>query len=485
MTKTIADIVGTSVDFEILGDIERLLKGVAIDSREVKEGYLFAARKGTAMDGHLFIDQAIHNGAVAVCCEQLPETIRPGVTYLKVNDMSDVLPGVVGRFYDFPSRELKLIGVTGTNGKTTVTSLAYNLFKDLGYSVGLISTIEILINDRHIKARLTTPDIVELNDLLSQMVKAGCDYVFMEVSSHAIDQGRIAGLNFTMGVFTNLTRDHLDYHGSFKEYIYAKKKFFDHLERSSLALVNVDDGNGEVMVQSTRAQILRYSMRSLVDFKGKILSNDNAGLELQINDRRLISKLSGAFNGYNLLAVYGIASSMEIESEDDVLNALSKLKPVRGRFDMVLTNPMVVVDYAHTPDALENVLKTLKSIGKGRAITTIVGCGGNRDQGKRPVMAAIAVRYSGKVVLTSDNPRYEDPVSIINDMMKGVQTEEKEKVIVEVDRKLAIESAIDDASRDDIILIAGKGHEEYQEIRGERTFFSDHNIVRNKISEDI
>lgn len=468
---------------EVIHSTHMAIASVSSDSRKIKKGSLFVAIQGTASDGHDFIQKAIENGAVAIVCETLPEKKEEGITYVKVANASYSLGIMACNFYDNPSEKLKLVGVTGTNGKTTTVTLLFNLFKSLGYSVGLLSTVENKINNTSIVATHTTPDAVSLNELLHTMVEQGCEYVFMEVSSHAVVQHRIAGLSFTGAVFTNITHDHLDYHKTFDEYIKAKKTFFDHLPSTAFALTNKDDRNGLVMFQNSKAKRHTYALKNMADFKCKIIENHLAGLFLNIDNQELWVKLIGTFNAYNVLAVYATAILLK-QDKTNVLTALSNLNSVDGRFQYVKSPNGVIgiVDYAHTPDALKNVLETIKDIRTGNEqVITLVGCGGDRDSAKRPVMAAIACEYSSKVILTSDNPRSEDPEEILNQMQKGVNPVDVKKTLRITDRKEAIRTACSLSHAGDIILIAGKGHEKYQEIKGVKHHFDDMEILKETI----
>ncbi|MBZ4190335.1 UDP-N-acetylmuramoyl-L-alanyl-D-glutamate--2,6-diaminopimelate ligase [Niabella beijingensis] len=455
------------------------ISAVTIDSRNVKPGSVFVAVKG-GMDGHQFIDNAVQNGAAAIVCETLPETRAAQVTYVQVADSAAAAGIIAHHFYGQPSTQLKLVGVTGTNGKTTIATLLYKLFSSLGFTCGLISTVQNHIGAEKLEATHTTPDAVSLNSLLAQMVAGGCQYAFMEVSSHAIHQHRIEGLEFAGGIFSNITHDHLDYHKTFDEYIRVKKTFFDQLPKEAFALTNVDDKRGVVMVQNTRAAIKTYSLRTTSDFKGKILDNSIMGLHMMVDEQEVHFRLIGEFNAYNLLAVYGAAVSLGQEKVA-VLQTLSVLNGAAGRFDYIVSpksNIIGIVDYAHTPDALLNVLATIKKLRKGfEQVITVVGCGGDRDKTKRPVMAEVACEYSDKVIFTSDNPRSEDPLVIIKDMEAGVPAGSRRKCISIADRKEAIKTAISLADESDIILIAGKGHETYQEIKGVRNHFDDRETV--------
>lgn len=464
----------------ICGQTDIEITGVNIDSRRIKEGHLFVAQRGTQVDGHKFIPKAIELGAKAVLCEVLPEEKAEGVTYVQVESTEDVVGKVATTFYGDPSRKLKLVGVTGTNGKTTIATLLYNMFRKLGYKCGLLSTVCNYIEDEAVPADHTTPDPIELNYLLSRMVDAGCQYAFMECSSHAIAQKRIGGLNFVGGLFTNLTRDHLDYHKTFENYRNAKKAFFDQLPKTAFAITNADDKNGLVMVQNTKATVKTYSTRTMADFKAKILECHFGGMYLEIDGREVGVQFIGKFNVSNLLAVYG-AAVMLGEKPENVLLVMSTLKSVSGRLDPIQSPEgyTAIVDYAHTPDALENVLNAIHEVleGKGRVIT-VCGAGGNRDKGKRPLMAQEAVKQSDKVIITSDNPRFEEPQDIINDMLAGLDDQQMKKVVSIVDRREAIRTACMLAQKGDVILVAGKGHEDYQEIKGVKHHFDDKEVLR-------
>jgi UDP-N-acetylmuramoyl-L-alanyl-D-glutamate--2,6-diaminopimelate ligase len=451
-----------------------VISGIAMDSREVKPGYLFVAVKGTLTDGHQFIEKAISLGAVAIVFQNqtpLPEDI----TGIKVLDSAEALAWIACQWFGHPSRKMSLTAVTGTNGKTTVATLLHGLFMELGYKVGLLSTVENKINAEVIPATHTTPDAITLNALLAEMVKAGCSHVFMEASSHAIHQRRIAGLQFSGAIFTNLSHDHLDYHNTFDEYIAAKKMLFDGLESSAFSLVNVDDKRGKVMVQNTSSKIKTYSLQTGANFRGRVISNTLQGLQMELNGKEVWFGLVGDFNAYNLTAVFGAAVLLG-EREEEVLVAMSSLHPVRGRFERIAleNGAAAIVDYAHTPDALVNVLKTIKSMQvPGEQVITVVGCGGNRDKTKRPIMAQAASKWSQQVILTSDNPRNEDPKIIIQEMMDGVPFSSRRHVAVIEDREAAIREAIKMAKPNDVVLIAGKGHETYQEINGVKHPFDD------------
>ena len=464
----------------VTGDTEKEITGVNIDSRRVGAGHLFVAMRGTQTDGHAYIGKAVGQGAAAVLCEDMPEDAAEGVTYVQVKSTEDVVGEVATTFYGDPSRKLKLVGVTGTNGKTTIATLLYNMFRKFGYKCGLLSTVCNYIEDERIEADHTTPDPIELNRLLARMVEAGCQYAFMECSSHAIAQKRIGGLKFAGGIFTNLTRDHLDYHKTFENYRNAKKAFFDGLPKGAFAITNADDKNGMVMVQNTKATVKTYSTRTMADFRAKILECHFGGMYLEIDGREVGVQFIGKFNVSNLLAVYGTAVMLG-EKPEDVLVVMSTLKSVSGRLDPVHSPEgyTAIVDYAHTPDALENVLKAIHEVlgGKGQVIT-VCGAGGNRDKGKRPLMAQEAVRQSDRVIITSDNPRFEEPQAIIDDMLAGLDAKQMKKVVSIVDRREAIRAACMMAKKGDVILVAGKGHENYQEIRGVKHHFDDKEVLR-------
>ena len=463
----------------IEGNTDVEITGVNIDSRKIKDGHLFVAMKGTQVDGHKFIGKAIESGAKAILCEDMPQEKNDGVCYIQVASTEDAVGKVATLFFGDPSKHLKLVGVTGTNGKTTIATLLYNMFRKFGYKVGLLSTVCNYIDDREVPADHTTPDPIELNELLSEMVKAGCEYAFMECSSHAIHQKRIGGLKFTGGIFTNLTRDHLDYHKTFENYRNAKKAFFDGLPKTAFAITNADDRNGMVMVQNTKATIKTYSTRQMADFRARIIEMHFAGMYLDIDGHEVGVQFIGKFNVSNLLAVYAAARMLGMQPED-ILVAMSTLHSVSGRLEPI-QNPdgfTAIVDYAHTPDALENVLNAIHEVlnGKGKVIT-VCGAGGNRDKGKRPLMAQEAARQSDRVIITSDNPRFEEPQDIINDMIAGLNKEQLKKVITIVDRKEAIKTACMMAQKGDVILVAGKGHENYQEIKGVKHHFDDKEVL--------
>ena len=462
------------------GNTETEVTGVNIDSRKVTEGNLFVAVKGTQTDGHQFIPKAIAQGATAVLCETIPEDRAEGVIYVQVDSTEKSVGKVATLFYDDPSNKLKLVGVTGTNGKTTIATLLYNMFRKFGHKVGLLSTVCNYIDGEAIPADHTTPDPIELNMLLHRMVEAGCEYAFMECSSHAIHQHRIGGLHFAGGLFTNLTRDHLDYHKTFENYRDAKKMFFDSLGKDAFAITNADDKNGMVMVQNCKAQVKTYSTQRVADFHARILECHFEGMLLEVNGKEVAVRFIGRFNVSNLLAVYG-AAVMLGKDPQDVLVVLSTLKSVNGRLEPIHSPEgyTAIVDYAHTPDALENVLKAIHDVlnGKGHVIT-VCGAGGNRDKGKRPLMAQEAVKQSDKVILTSDNPRCEEPQAIIEDMLAGLNAQQKRNVLSIVDRKEAIRTASMMAEKGDVILVAGKGHEDYQEIMGVKHHFDDHEVIK-------
>ena len=463
------------------GDIDIDIKAVNIDSRKIENGHLFIAMKGTQVDGHKFIDKAIALGATAILLEDMPETLEDKVTYVQVKSTEEDAGKVATLFYGDPSKKLKLVGVTGTNGKTTIATLLYEMFREFGYKVGLLSTVCNYIDDKAIPADHTTPDPIELNRLLGDMVAEGCEYAFMECSSHAIHQRRISGLDFTGAIFTNLTRDHLDYHKTFENYRNAKKMFFDDLSKNAFAITNADDKNGMIMVQNTKATIKTYSIKRMADFRAKILECHFEGMYLEIDGKEVGVQFIGKFNVSNLLAVYG-AAVMLGKKPEDILVALSTLKSVNGRLEPIQSPEgyTAIVDYAHTPDALENVLAAIHEVldTKGGHIITVCGAGGHRDKGKRPLMAQEAVKQSDTVILTSDNPRDEDPQAIINDMLAGLDTKQKKKVLNIVDRKEAIRTAAMMAKKGDVILVAGKGHENYQEINGVKHHFDDHEVIR-------
>ena len=463
------------------GDVDIEIKGVNIDSRKIENGHLFIAMKGTQVDGHKFISKAIELGAVAILLEDMPEVLDDKVTYVQVASTEEDAGKVATMFYGDPSHKLKLVGVTGTNGKTTIATLLYRMFREFGYKVGLLSTVCNYINDEEYPASHTTPDPIELNCLLAKMVDEGCEYAFMECSSHAIHQHRIGGLDFVGGIFTNLTRDHLDYHKTFENYRNAKKMFFDGLSKNAFAITNADDKNGMIMVQNTKATVKTYSIKRMADFRAKILECHFEGMYLEIDGKEVGVQFIGKFNVSNLLAVYG-AAIMLGKKPEEILIAMSTLKSVNGRLEPIQSPEgfTAVVDYAHTPDALENVLNAIHDVldGKGGHVITVCGAGGHRDKGKRPLMAQEAVKQSDTVILTSDNPRDEEPQAIIDDMLAGLDTTQRKKVLTIVDRKQAIRTAAMMAKKGDVILVAGKGHENYQEINGVKHHFDDHEVIR-------
>jgi UDP-N-acetylmuramoyl-L-alanyl-D-glutamate--2,6-diaminopimelate ligase len=469
----------------VKGSTEIAVNKIEFDSRKIQENDVFVAIRGTVSNGHDFIEKAINLGAVAVICDVLPEVIVVGVTYIQVKDTNSALAYMANNYYDNPSSNLKLVGITGTNGKTTIASLLYQLFKKAGYKVGLLSTVKIMVDEVEYKATHTTPDSLTINYYLNEMVAMGCEFCFMEVSSHGIHQKRTEGLHFEGGVFTNLSHDHLDYHPTFAEYRDVKKSFFDHLPKTAFALTNIDDKNGTVMLQNTNAKKLTYALKSYADYKAQILENQLSGLLLKVNENEVWVKLIGTFNAYNLLAIYGTAVQLGIESFE-ALRLLSELESVSGRFQFIVSNEKItaIVDYAHTPDALENVLKTINDIRtKNEQLITVVGCGGDRDKTKRPIMANIATQMSDKVIITSDNPRTENPETIISEMEAGVEPQNFKKTVSITDRKQAIKNACQLANPNDIILIAGKGHETYQEINGVRHDFDDMKIVKEFLEQ--
>ncbi len=476
----LTDLIKNVNPVNVAGPTDIEITGINIDSRRIKDGHLFVAMRGTQVDGHKFIPKAVELGAKAVLCEDMPEQKADGVTYVQVASTEDAVGKAATAFYGAPSRKLRLVGVTGTNGKTTIATLLYNMFTKLGHKCGLLSTVCNYIVDEKVPADHTTPDPIELNELLARMVEAGCEYAFMECSSHAIAQKRIGGLHFTGGIFTNLTRDHLDYHKTFENYRDAKKAFFDSLPKSAFAITNADDKNGMVMVQNCKANIKTYSTRTVADFKGRIIECHFEGMYLDIDGHEVGVNFIGKFNVSNLLAVYG-AAVMLGQQPEDILVTLSTLHSVNGRLEPIHSPEgyTAVIDYAHTPDALENVLNAIHDVlgGKGHVIT-VCGAGGNRDKGKRPLMAQEAVKQSDKVIITSDNPRFEEPQDIINDMLAGLNAQQMRKVLTIVDRKEAIRTACMMAQKGDVVLIAGKGHEDYQDIKGVKHHFDDHEVVR-------
>jgi len=467
------------------GSTDVAIKKIEFDSRKVQQDDVFVAIRGLLSDGHDFIQKAIVSGAIAIVCDTLPEIITTGIAYIQVKDTNAALAFLAANYYGNPSQHLKLVGITGTNGKTTVASLLYQLFKNAGYKVGLISTVKILVDEKEYKATHTTPDSLTINYYLEEMIENGVEFCFMEVSSHGIHQKRTEGLYFVGGVFTNLSHDHLDYHPTFAEYRDVKKSFFDQLPKTAFALTNVDDKNGLVMMQNTAARKLTYALKTYADYKAQILENQLSGLLLKINENEVWVRLIGTFNAYNLLAIYGTAVELGLDNLE-VLRLLSDLESVSGRFQFIVSNKKItaIVDYAHTPDALENVLKTINDIRtNNEQLITVVGCGGDRDKTKRPIMANIASTMSDKVIITSDNPRTENPNEIISQMEAGVEPQNYKKTLSIEDRKQAIKTACQLANENDIILIAGKGHETYQEIQGVRHDFDDMKIVKEILEQ--
>ena len=467
------------------GATDITISKIEFDSRKIELNDVFVAIRGTLSDGHDYIEKALSLGAIAVICEEFPSVIVNGVTYIKVKDANEALAFLAANYYENPSENIRLVGVTGTNGKTTIASLLYQLFKKAGYKVGLLSTVKIMVDEQEFKATHTTPDSLTINKYLDLMVQEGCEFCFMEVSSHGVHQKRTEGLRFEGGVFTNLSHDHLDYHNTFAEYRDVKKSFFDNLPKSAIAITNIDDKNGLVMLQNTKAKKLTYALKSYADYKAQILENQLSGLLLKINDNEVWVKLIGSFNAYNLLAIYGVAVELGIEKVE-ALRLLSELESVSGRFQFIVSDSKItaIVDYAHTPDALENVLKTIEDIRtKNEQLITVVGCGGDRDKTKRPIMANIASSMSDKAIFTSDNPRTENPETIIEEMENGVEPQNFKKTVSILDRKQAIKTACQLANPNDIILIAGKGHETYQEINGVRHDFDDLKIVTELLQQ--
>ncbi|WP_028897347.1 UDP-N-acetylmuramoyl-L-alanyl-D-glutamate--2,6-diaminopimelate ligase [Prevotella sp. HUN102] len=477
----ISELLKNVKPLNVVGNDNADITGINIDSRKIEKGHLFVAIKGTQTDGHRFIPKAIELGATAILLEDMPEETAENITYIQVKSTEEEVGKVATLFYGNPSHKLKLVGITGTNGKTTIATLLYNMFRKFGHKVGLLSTVCNYIDDKAVPASHTTPDPIELNQLLSRMVEEGCEYAFMECSSHAIQQRRIGGLKFSGGAFTNLTRDHLDYHKTFENYRNAKKMFFDELPKDAFAITNADDKNGMVMVQNCKAEIKTYSTKRMADFRARILECHFEGMYLEVDGKEVGVQFIGKFNVSNLLAVYGTAMMLGKQSED-ILLALSTLKSVNGRLEPINSPEgyTAVVDYAHTPDALENVLIAIHDVleGKEGKVITVCGAGGNRDKGKRPLMAQEAVKQSDKVILTSDNPRDEDPQAIIDDMMEGLEAPQKKKVLTIVDRKEAIRTACMLVEKGDVILVAGKGHEDYQEIKGVKHHFDDHEVIK-------
>lgn len=482
--KLLKDLLyGVSIT-ERIGGTQIAVSKICFDSREVSKDALFIAVRGTQVDGHNYIDKAIELGARSILCETLPDETKEKVSYIAVKDSAEALALIAANFYDNPSEKLRLVGITGTNGKTTTTSLLYQLFQQLGHKVGLLSTVKVCVGKEEFPATHTTPDPVQINRYLDQMVKAGCKYCFMEASSHGIHQRRTAGLQFAGAAFTNISRDHLDYHGDFENYIKAKKRLFDELGRKAFMLTNADERHGMTMALNTKAKVHTFGLKSDADFKGRILEHQLNGMLLRIDKHEVWTKLIGKFNASNLLTIYGVAVLLE-QDPLQVATAISSLKSVSGRFQYIQKNELTaIIDYAHTPDALENVLKTIESIRtKNEKLITVVGCGGNRDKGKRPVMARIACEFSDQVILTSDNPRDEDPEAIIREMEAGIEMHHSHKVLKITDRREAIKASLSLGQAKDIILIAGKGHETYQEIKGERFPFDDLAIAKENLDQ--
>lgn len=481
---TLKDILyRVSID-KVIGNTNVAITKIEFDSRKVSLNDVFVAIRGTVSDGHEYIKTAVNQGALAVVCEELPAETINGVTYVQVENSQQALAFMASNYYENPSENIQLVGVTGTNGKTTIASLLYQLYTKAGFKVGLLSTVKVMVAETEHKATHTTPDSLTINDYLSQMTEAGCEYCFMEVSSHGIAQHRTTGLKFTGGIFTNLSHDHLDYHNSFAEYRDVKKKFFDELPSSAFALTNLDDKNGSVMLQNTKAKTYTYALKSIADYKAQILENQFSGLLLKLNNNELWSKLIGNFNAYNLLAIYATTDLLGMETMES-LRLISELESVNGRFQYLIKNKITaIVDYAHTPDALKNVLETINAIRtKNEELITVVGCGGDRDATKRPKMGHIASALSTKVIFTSDNPRSENPEKIIEAIEAGVEPQNFKKTLSISDRKQAIKTACTLAKENDIILIAGKGHETYQEVNGERTDFDDFKIVESFLTQ--
>jgi len=478
--KKIEKILSSKAMLEVVGSTSAVVNDLTFDSRQVKKKSCFIAVRGTQADGHEYIQKAVEMGASVIVCEVMPESKVEGVTYIKVKDTSEQLGFMASEFYDNPSSKLKLVGITGTNGKTTTVTLLYRLFNTLGYKSGLLSTVVNYIGDYEVKATHTTPDAIQMNHLLARMVDEDCSHCFIEVSSHSVVQNRIAGLKFAGAIFSNITHDHLDYHKTFDEYLKAKKRFFDLLSPDAFALINIDDRNGRVMVQNTQAKVSTYSLRSMANFKCKVIENHFDGMLLNIDSVEVWTRLVGGFNAYNLLAIYSAARLLGIE-KDTVLTEISSMTPVSGRFEHIKSPKgiNVIVDYAHTPDALQNVIDTINEIRKQEnKLITVVGAGGNRDKTKRPVMAKVSVEGSGMVILTSDNPRFEEPEDILEDMKVGIEPSMVGKVLTIVDRREAIRTAYMLANQGDIILVAGKGHENYQEIKGVKHHFDDKEVIQ-------
>ena len=478
--KQLNQIVPSTLILETIGSGSVEICELTFDSRSVKPGSCFIAMPGTQVDGHNYIDKAVEFGATSIVCERLPDAKHKGVTYIRVADSSETLGKMASAFYDNPSQKMKLVGITGTNGKTTTVTLLNKLFTKLGYKSGLLSTVTNFIGDKEVPSTHTTPDSIQLNHLLSRMVDAGCSYCFMEVSSHSVVQNRIAGLTFSGGIFSNITHDHLDYHKTFEEYLKAKKQFFDNLPASAFALVNIDDRNGRVMVQNTKAKVSTYSIRSMADFRCKVIESHFDGMMLIVDSTEVWTRLVGGFNASNLIAIYSVARLLGIE-KDQALMELSNLTPVSGRFESIKSPNGItaIVDYAHTPDAVQNVIDTINQIrSQDQKLITVIGAGGNRDKTKRPIMARVAVENSNMVILTSDNPRFEEPEDILNDMKAGVEPSVVGKALTIIDRREAIRTACLLAGSGDIVLVAGKGHETYQEVKGVKHHFDDREVIR-------
>jgi len=483
--KNVKDILYKVAVEAVFGSTDKLIGTIEFDSRKIQQDSLFVALKGTVKDGHTYISEVITKGATVIICQEFPDIKEAHVTYVQVHNSNEALAIIASNFYGNPSSKLKLIGVTGTNGKTTIASLLYNLFKKAGYKVGLLSTVKVLVDEKEFAATHTTPDSISINRFLNDMAIESVEFCFMEVSSHGIDQKRSEGLNFDGGIFTNLSHDHLDYHASFKEYRDVKKSFFDNLPKTAFALVNIDDRNGGVMLQNTKAKKITYALKTVADYKAKIIENQLNGLLLNINNNEVWTRLIGNFNAYNLLAIYATADLLGIEILEN-LRLLSELESVSGRFEYMISDKGItaIIDYAHTPDALKNVLETINTIRTfNEKVITVVGCGGDRDKTKRPKMAHIASELSDQAIFTSDNPRSEDPATIIADMEAGVEPQNYKKTLSIVDRKQAIKTASQLADKGDIVLIAGKGHETYQEVNGVKTDFDDYKIVTTILKE--
>jgi UDP-N-acetylmuramoyl-L-alanyl-D-glutamate--2,6-diaminopimelate ligase len=483
--KILKDILYKVAIEAVKGPTDIAINKIEFNSRKIELNDVFVAIKGSLSDGHTFIDKALELGASAIICETFPERIVNGVTYIQVKSSNEALAFLSANFYENPSQKLRLVGVTGTNGKTTIASLLYQLFKNAGYKVGLLSTVKILVDETEYKATHTTPDSLTINRFLNEMVETGCEFCFMEVSSHGVHQKRTDALQFEGGIFTNLSHDHLDYHNTFAEYRDVKKSFFDHLPKSAFAIINVDDKNGVVMMQNTKAKKVTYALKSYADYRAQILENQFTGLLLKVNTHELWTKLIGSFNAYNLLAIFATAIELGLE-EQEALRLVSALESVSGRFQYIISESKItaIVDYAHTPDALENVLKTIENIRtRNEQLITVVGCGGDRDKSKRPIMANIASELSDKAIFTSDNPRTENPEAILEEMEKGVEPQNFKKTLSIIDRKQAIKTACQFANSGDIILIAGKGHETYQEINNIRYDFDDMKIVKELLEQ--